>query len=245
MANNIIINAAIDKLMFGTYPVSKVLQGTSLIWQGVGVTLPLSYYIISGYKFQNNVLDTKAVNNGIANNLTYSSGLVGQTGVFNGSTSYVNCGNDATLKLNKGSLSLMVKTASAGSGFRSLALKSDAYGLFLSNGVLVIYDWFSAATRSTGINLNNNVWRHVVLTFDSAVTNGTKIYIDGSLVLTTTMRVKNQNLGFYIGCNVDTYGTLQHINANIDCVKVWDKILSNTEVSQIATDELNGIDINP
>ena len=45
--------------------------------------------IISEYKFQNNTLDTVGSNDGTPTALTYTAGLVGQTGVFNGSTGKV------------------------------------------------------------------------------------------------------------------------------------------------------------
>ena len=31
----------------------------------------------------------------------------------------------------------------------------------------------------------------------------------------------------------------------MDCLRIWDKELSQAEITEIATDELNGIDINP
>ena len=45
--------------------------------------------IISEYKFEDNALDTVGTNNGTATSLTYATGLVGKTGVFNGTSSKV------------------------------------------------------------------------------------------------------------------------------------------------------------
>ena len=118
------------------------------------------------------------------------------TFTFDGSNDYINFGNSNSVKLTNGTISVWLKTASAGGGFRGIMAKQFAYGIFFSDGVLVAYDWGASATRSTGINIADNNWKNVVMTFQSAVTNGTRIYINGSSVLTTTMTWVNdtQNL---------------------------------------------------
>lgn len=243
MANDILLNTSINDAKLGSSQITGIYKGSNLVW-GTGTpppTYPLAN-IISEYKFENNVLDTVGINNGTDTDLTYTPGLVGQTGVFNGATTNISCGNDISLKISSGSITLLIKTLNPGTSFRGIALKSDAYGLFIINNELALYSWgVPTGIKSTGININDNIWHHVTLTFDDGVTNGTKIYLDGVLSLTTTIFIKNQNLVFQIGANT----TIQNINASIDCVRVWDKILNQSEITKISTDELNGLDINP
>lgn len=95
----------------------------------------------------------------------------------------------ANLKLYSGSFGCWLKTSSPGSSYRGIFGLQQAYGMFLVNNVLGIYDWGSNAFRSTGVSLNDNTWHYVYTVFDHNVSNGTKIYIDGALSLTTTMVV--------------------------------------------------------
>ncbi|MFZ4102726.1 MAG: LamG domain-containing protein, partial [Sphingobacterium thalpophilum] len=100
--------------------------------------------------------------------------------------------------------------------------KKRAYGLFLNDNTLSIYDWGGVANRSTGITLNDNTWHHIAMTFNSGVINGTLIYIDGVLKLTTTMTISNQGDPFIIGSSVDPYN--QFFSGSIDDVRFWNVI---------------------
>lgn len=118
------------------------------------------------------------------------------TFTFDGSNDYINFTNSNSVRLLNGTISAWVKTSNAGGGFRGIMAKQYAYALFYSDGVLVAYDWGASATRSTGVNIADGNWKNVVMTFQSGITNGTRIYINGSLSLTTTITWVNdtQNL---------------------------------------------------
>jgi hypothetical protein len=118
------------------------------------------------------------------------------TFTFDGSNDYINFGNSNSVRLLNGTISAWVKTSNSGGGFRGIMAKQFAWGIFYSDGVLVAYDWGASATRSTGVNIADGNWKNVVMTFQSAVSNGTRIYINGSLSLTTTITWVNdtQNL---------------------------------------------------
>lgn len=200
---------------------------------------PLSN-IISEYKFQDNVNDTVGLNNGTATDITYVTGLVGKTGVFNGTTSNVDCGNPANLQISSGTVTALIKTSDAGASFRNILSKRFAYNMFLIDNVFAIFDYNTSTTRSTGINLADNTWYHVAVFFDSGISNGTKLFIDGILKLTTTMTVTAQTENFFIG----QHNSIQEFNGNIDSVRIWDRELTSAEILIIATEELLGIDIN-
>ena len=191
--------------------------------------------IVSCYEMENNVLDTKGINNGVATAITYGSGLVNQAAVFNGTNSKIVYSNSANLQLNNGSISVILKASSSGSSYRGIVVKQYAYGLFLNNGVLVLYDWTANLERSTGVNLNDGLNHVLLLTFQSGVANGTKVYVDGNLVLTTTVTILNHTVELIIGSGTPT---AQFINAQIDEVAIWNLALSLAEVSDI-TAKLN------
>ena len=185
--------------------------------------------LVSYYKLNDNVVDNFGTNNGVNNSVSYGVGKIGNAAVFNGTSSYVSLGSSNSLALYVGSVSLWMKTSGAGSGFRGLVVKQFAYSLFLNSGVLVLYDWGGSATRSTGINLDDNLWHHVALVFDSGTANN-YIYVDGVLKLTFSMTVNSQAIAPTIGNG--GAGT-QFINGFIDEVAIYNAKLTQAQITQL------------
>jgi len=196
--------------------------------------------IVSYYKLEGNALDVNGVNNGTPTAITYESGLLGQRAIFNGTTSSIILTNNASLQLSQGSIVTVINSTNAGGSYRGIVAKQNAYALFLTSGVLVVYNWGSASgitvgERSTGMNLNDGLNHVIALTFNSGVVNGTKIYVDGSLVLTTSIVVSNQTRPLVIGAAGDIGSIIQMINAKIDDSAVFNSILTAGEVSEITS----------
>jgi hypothetical protein len=134
---------------------------------------------------------------------------------FDGSNDYINFGNSSAVQQSSGTLSAWAKASSPGGGYRGIIAKQGVYGLFYTDSVLVAYDWAADAPRSTGVNIADNTWKNVVLTYQSGVSNGTRIYINGVSVLTTTITVLNQtgnlfggaeaNAGQYAACQISSF----------------------------------------
>ena len=187
------------------------------------------------------VNDSSSSNNhGTAYNVTNDiAGRVCRTGIFNGSSSYIDLGNPEGLQLNDGTVSAWIKTGGAGSNYRGIVVKMNAYGIFLRNNILVIYDSNTGAFRSTGVNLGDNAWHHVAFSFQSGVSNGTIIYIDGAPSLTTTMTVVNQTENLVIGSGNST-GTIRNFNGSIDEVKIFPSVVSADEIANIYNNENGG-----
>ena len=183
--------------------------------------------LVSYYKLDGNSNDAHGSNDGSASNISYEAGQTGQRAVFNGSSSLINCGNDASLKLTKGTISALIKTSNAGSGYRGIIVKQMAYGMFLSDNVLVAYSWDTGTEKTTGINLADGNLHWVVLEFDSGVSNGTKVYIDNVLKLTTTMTVKDQTVALSIGTGGST--ATQVFTGAIEEVGIWSRHLTTDE----------------
>lgn len=174
-----------------------------------------------------------------ANGLPISvAGKVGQALSFDGVDDYVPVYNQTIFQLTRGAVSAWIKTGNAGSSYRAIVVKQNAYGMFLKDNVLEIYDWGATLDRTTGINLADNAWHHVLFTFNSGVTNGTFMYIDGVLKLTTTMTVSAQATGLDIACgglSVGTGDTCDHqfFQGSIDDVRLYNRALSSGEVSRL------------
>ncbi len=213
------------------------------------------------------VLDSSASNNGTAagaggvNNLpqpvpgTTFDFSNAKAKSFDGTDDYVSVPNDPSLQLSNGTLSTWIKTSGAGSSYRSIFAKGNAYGLFLKDDVLLAYDWGTATDRSTGVNLADGLWHHVAMSFNSGVAGESKIYIDGVLSLTTTMTVADQLVAPEIGRGGTNGGTNQLFSGEIDDIRLYSSALSQTEVQRLSdgkcaiepftTSVSIGSDINP
>lgn len=136
---------------------------------------------------------------------------------FNGSNQYGDAGNAGNLRLSSGTAEAWFKTGGAGTSYRSLLTKTLAYSIFLKNNILMFYDWGGGGDRSSGVSVTDNAWHHVAVTFSSGVTNGTKIWLDGAVILTTTMSVNSQSGNLYIA---NQQGASQYFNGSIDEIRI-------------------------
>jgi hypothetical protein len=151
------------------------------------------------------------------------------TFTFDGSNDNINFGNSNSVKHFNGTISAWVKTSNAGGGFRGIMAKQNAWGLFYSDGVLVTYDWGAGATRSTGVNIADGNWKNVVMTFQSAITDGTRIFINGSLSLTTTITWVNDTQNLYGGAEVSAN---QYAICSGAIFSLYNRVLTAAEVLQ-------------
>ena len=146
---------------------------------------------------------------------------------FDGTNDYVNFGNSSVLQQNTGTLSAWTKASSPGAGYRGIIAKQGAYGLFYTNSILVAYDWAADAPRSTGINIADNTWKNLVLTYQSGVSNGTRIYINGVSVLTTTITIQSQVANLFGGAEANAS---QYASCQISSFNMYNRALSAAEI---------------
>lgn len=176
-------------------------------------------------------------NDGTRTGTTAVLGKMGQALSFNGTSNYIAAGNAANLQLSNGTVSAWVKTSGCtggGGGYCGIVTKQNAYGLLLKNNLFGTYDWGSSNDRFSAIAVNDNKWHHLVQTFQSGVTNGTVLYIDGVAVLTTTTTVLNQGIRAEIGRGgTNATGPTQFWNGSIDDARVYNRVLSPSEVTAL------------
>ena len=155
--------------------------------------------------------------------------------VFDGSTDYVNCGNNANLQpTTEVSVSAWFKTSSL---TRQTIASRTYYRLRLGlTGELewAVYENSSTAVfaATSGVNYADNQWHNVVCTHQ---TNGrSKVYVDGTLqvdIAGLTTNIFNASIEFLIGQR--NFVVPQNFNGNIDEVAVWISELSASDVTAI------------
>ena len=148
---------------------------------------------------------------------------------FDGSNDYINFGNSSTLQQSSGTLSVWAKASSPGGSYRGIIAKQGSYGLFYVTGQLWIYDWGADLGRSTGIDIADNTWKNLVLTYQSGVSNGTFIYLNGVSVLTTTITVLNQINNLFGGAEANAS---QFAACQISSFNMYNRALTAQEVLQ-------------
>lgn len=186
---------------------------------------------LASYRLDANANDFVSGLNGVETAITYAAGKINNAAVFNGTTSLINLGNNVDFQLNRGSISCWVKTSNAGAGYREILTKQTAFRICLKDNVLILYDVSANVDRTTSVNVANNQWHHIVVTFQSGVTNGTKVYLDNSLVLTTTITVVNQTTPVVIG-SLDSSG-FQLFTGSIDAVHFYNLLLTAGEITDL------------
>lgn len=138
----------------------------------------------------------------------------------------------ASSNISQGTLSAWIKTSDAGTNHRGIIVKQSAYGMFLYNNEFQIWDWSMASGNTSGVSLNDDIWHHVAITFDSGVADGGSFYVDGAYVESFTMTVNNQTNGLVIGAG-NNPSTNQFFNGMIDDARVYNKILTPSEIQAL------------
>ena len=172
----------------------------------------------------------------LTNGPTYSSSNGGSI-VFDGVDDYVTCGNNSILQLSGGTVSAWVKTLNPGGSFRSIIAKQFNYALFTADGVLVTYDWGNNLTRTTNVNISDNSWKNVSMSFTTNTgtpSNNAVIYLNGIAILVTTIkRDDSNNIQLEIGRGGTVpSGNTQNLNGSIAQVSIYNRALTAAEVSQ-------------
>ena len=189
---------------------------------------------IATYRLNGDATDLSGNYNGTATNVTYVSGLFGDAGSFNGSSSEVTVSSNA-LNINTISLSAWIKLSSL-SGYQQIisnySTDNKGWGFRINDGGRLAYTTEVGVIIGTTV-LSIETWYNVVCTVSSS-DNSTKLYINGSLDGSTTYTASlygASNTNFHIGSfgNVD----VQYLNGSIDQVRIFDRAITSTEVTTL------------
>jgi hypothetical protein len=159
---------------------------------------------------------------------------------LDGADDFVDVGNSASVQISRGTLEAWIKTSNAGGSYRGIIVKQMAYGMFLTENVLTVFQWANPNTNySTGISLADNRWHHVAFCFDAGVANGSFVYIDGVLAKTITYSILNHEVGLAIG-NGSAKDRMQNFLGSIDEVRVWSTVRTQSQIQSTLYTELAG-----
>jgi hypothetical protein len=177
------------------------------------------------------VPDTTLTYDGIAYNVTYASGHIGNAAVFNGSTSYIDTGI-SSLGANF-SVSMWINEDALDSGgfFGNWNATSndDMFWRTQSDGSLRInIDGTSNQYFGSAGDVTINNWHHIVVSFNSGTY---EVYLDSNSLgtATTSNTVFNSGANFYIGDD----NSASYFDGSIDQVRIFDKAISAEDVATL------------
>jgi len=173
--------------------------------------------------------NTGTVNGGVTLGV---SGKLNSAGSFDQSSGYIDMGNAASLQISSGTISAWVKTVQAGGGVvGGIVVKDGGIGMFNYQGQYCVYDWTGPGFTASGVDLNDDNWHQVAFTFQSGVSDGSQMYVDGGAAGSAfTYTIGTQTIDLLIG-----YGDSpsQFFGGTIDEVAVWNTVLSATDIATI------------
>ena len=171
-------------------------------------------------------------NNGTLTNMTDNFSTDGAGSLtFDGGDERVTCGNDTSIQITEGTISAWFAANNGNSGYNGIIAKQDAWGLFVYDDELVTYSWGHSARRETGIDVGDGSWNNAAMTFTETVgspSNNAKVYLNGNLVLTTTVEHSNNTVTLMIG----EANSNQYFSGKIAQASVYNRVLTPDEVRQ-------------
>ena len=158
---------------------------------------------------------------------TWTTGVAGNGLQFNGTSAYLNAG---TVSVSSFTISTWVNMSASQSGWGSLVMKQNSFGLEVQNGT-VYANVGNGSTWTNTVNapLTAGTWKHVVQTFNGS-TNTNSIYVDGVLRASGTGTFTNSASNLLIG---SWNGSSEFFNGKIDEVRVYNSALTATEISAL------------
>lgn len=185
-------------------------------------------------------VDSKGSLNGTVTGATY--GVTGAiTGDADKAYSFAGAGtvkitNDALLQLDTGTIELWFK-ATTGDAF--ILSKHNAWNIYL-NGTNLAFYVAGVGMKDSGVAVTDGNWHHAALVFDSGVSNGTTLYLDGVGVKTDTLTVLSHfTSGVVIGATRDDTPE-SYFTGSIDEVALYSSKLSGATITAHYTLGVNG-----
>ena len=205
---------------------------------------------IATYPLDGSPADLSGNYNGIQTDVTYPVGEFDLAAAFNGSSSKVVLGALNQFSSNTVSFSLWFNSPSVST--TAILIGSNQNSIFAGELDLYIYNsgfLLQVATASnaykqwtTPANLSNNTWHNVVVTLDSNTSEVAKIYLDGNeqtksiLGQSGTISGALLNSASNLNLGVDNVSSF-YFNGSIDQVRIFNKVLNQTEVDILFNDE--------
>ena len=193
--------------------------------------------LVAHYKLDGNANDALGRYNGVASNVTWVDGKLGQAGSFNGSSSSVNFNMNLQMSW---SASFWVK----GNGiypfaFLGQGVHSARQGLHIqhSTSTNIRFGMFSNDTDFVVPALSSTQWTHYVFIYNHGEPYGKRLFRNGVEVTGTPVQTQTSYLGIgtvRIGATYSPGTSGAWANGLIDDVRIYDHALSEREVRDLA-----------
>ena len=201
------------------------------------------------YKLDNSADDSKGTADGTETNIEYRFGRYGQAAVFNGSSSKITRESLFDNTQVKMSASVWIKATdySPSSNIAILDIGDNDTALaqnriFISgsspHNIFVSVNGGDGGFAQASQSFTDNSWNHIVATWDvtgGGVTNGVKIYLNGSLAgQGNSTQGFNSARDLALGVNEDqSVGDRHHFSGSIDQVRIFASELSAANVTSL------------
>lgn len=172
---------------------------------------------------------------------------------FNGSSSYVNCGNPASLKIS-GNLTIEAwiyneSVTGYGNCIVSRAVESETADGNISYQFRILPDgslrflWESGSgtnqdvTTSAGV-ISNNIWHHVAAVREVGTTSKVWLFVDGICIPSVAVGTTNPSGGtnvnerVWIGANNQDGTYRYYFNGRIDEVRIWNVVRTTAQIQE-------------
>jgi len=162
---------------------------------------------------------------------------------FNGSTQYCSINDPSVYIYTTGTIEVWFKSNTTNTGIQLIAGKDCMYGIFINNLLLSIYDWTTSSFTNVTTNVLDNNWHYAAFTFQSGVTNGSCIYIDGILKKTFTWTATSIYINLYL--YIANSSVNQYFQGSVGHLRIWNISLTSTYIqtnwNQVLSSTTNGL----
>jgi hypothetical protein len=190
--------------------------------------------------------DSSGSNDGtLTNGPTWTTGKIGAHALsFNGFDNYVRLSADLNQWLGgTASLSVWIKTSQTGNsvwhmapgitGIQHSGDPNDVFWGWIDDSGRINIQAGDTAGAGSSNPINDNQWHHIAMTRDQA-SGEVRMYVDGNLNDTETSGIGIKTTPFYgIGRIDDTGSTIDYFNGEIDEVRIYNRVLSASEIQNI------------
>ena len=166
----------------------------------------------------------------------WTPGLFGNGLNFNGSTGYVLSWID--IPETEYSVSLWFKTTSPNGGLfaavdGTLGDNGHDRHIYLNNGNITVRVWDTEIISTTGLNLADGQWHHVVHTIGGSI-GGQRIYVDGVLRASGVKTASQFDWQSEILIGFSNDASPNYFNGTIDDVRIYDSTLTAENAAYLA-----------
>jgi hypothetical protein len=131
-----------------------------------------------------------------------------------------------------------IKTSGAGASFRTVFSRDKTFSITLNNNVFGTFNWVASQFASSGVNVANSLWNHLVVQIRAGVSNGSQCFVNGlprGSAFTYNTQVGNTTNDLTIGSALDGANSIvnEYVAGRFDDLILWARTLSSSEILQL------------